>query len=91
MYAYEVYTRDFVLSLTAPMSCRTGRHTTVLGGMRWCVMVPLNGSGFGELVNSFPASFDVCQMLIILPRSSNASSFLSLTSYLFRVCYPRRF
>jgi hypothetical protein len=40
VYTYEVYTRDFDLSLTAPMSCRTGRHTTVLGGMRWCVMVP---------------------------------------------------
>jgi hypothetical protein len=40
VYTYEVYTRDFDLSLTAPMSYRTGRHTTVLGGMRWCVMVP---------------------------------------------------
>jgi hypothetical protein len=35
MYAYEVhtcevYTRDFDLS---PMSCRTGRRTTVLSGM----------------------------------------------------------
>jgi len=44
VYTHEVYTRNFDLSLTAPMSCRTGRHTTVLGGMRWCAMVPLNGS-----------------------------------------------
>jgi hypothetical protein len=35
---------NFDLSLTAPMSCRTSRHTTVLGGMRWCVMVPPNDS-----------------------------------------------
>src|SRR5271168_1527489 len=44
VHTYEVYTRDFDLSLTAPMSCCTGRHTTVLGGMRWCVMVPPNCS-----------------------------------------------
>jgi len=25
---------------------RIGRHTTVLGGIRWCVMVPQNGSAF---------------------------------------------
>jgi hypothetical protein len=33
--------------LPAPILSRqaTGRHTTVLGGMRWCVMVPPNGSG----------------------------------------------
>jgi hypothetical protein len=44
VHTYEVYIRDFDLSLTAPMSCHTGRHTTVLGGIRWCFIVPSNGS-----------------------------------------------
>jgi hypothetical protein len=43
-HTYEVYTHDSDLSLTAPMSCRTGLYTTVLDDMRWCVMVPPNGS-----------------------------------------------
>jgi len=49
-YTYEVYTRGFDfrkfdLSLTNPMSCRTNQHYPLLRDMRWCVMVPPNGSG----------------------------------------------
>jgi hypothetical protein len=44
VHTYEVYTHDSDLSLTAPRSCRTGMYTTVLDDMRWCVMVPPNGS-----------------------------------------------
>jgi hypothetical protein len=42
-----MWTCDFLRVLPAPILGRkvTGRHTTVLGGMRWCVMVPLNDSG----------------------------------------------
>jgi len=40
VYTYEVYTRNSDLSLTAPMSCYTGQHTTVLSDMRWCVIMP---------------------------------------------------
>jgi hypothetical protein len=35
---------NFDLSVTTPMSSCTGWHATVLGGMRWCVMVPPNVS-----------------------------------------------
>src|SRR5579862_184459 len=36
------------------MSCRTDRHTTVSGDMRWCVMMPPNGFGQLELLHHLP-------------------------------------
>jgi hypothetical protein len=53
VYTYEVYTRNFDLSLTAPISCCTGRQVTVLGDMRWCVIMPpvsrCNGEARGAI------------------------------------------
>jgi hypothetical protein len=57
VHTYKAYTHDFDLSLTAPMSRRTGWHTTVSSSMRWCVMVPPNGSPIGA------------HKLLLLPKS----------------------
>jgi hypothetical protein len=46
----RMWTCDFLTVLPAPMLSRqaAGRHTTVLGDMRWCVMVPPNGSALPQ-------------------------------------------
>jgi hypothetical protein len=54
VYTYEVYTRDFdfrkILIYPLYLAVLVG-HITVLGGMRWCVMVPPNGSGAVWLIS----------------------------------------